>query len=404
MNINSKNVVKQGLCLFVFIIISVCIIIYLPCKIYNFPPPQKFSGNFLYNPYNDSLGSWQQSNFHAHSVAWNGTTSGKDKASDIINLYRKRGYNYACVSNYEDLAPEDKQPNAINVYEHGYNISKTHELVIMPQRVCYNDFPFFQFASSKQFIINKLDENAKAIALAHPDIRNGYSDDDLKKLTGYNLMEVLNHSVNSSNKWDVVLSAGKPVWIIGDDDTHDINDTNQTFTNWTMINCNYSNKDSLIRNLMNGNAYAVTGKNGKNDNKLVSFTTSGLNVHIQIQNKADSIKLIGQNGIVKKTFFYTDKLFYNFKTEDTYIRTVIYNKATTMFLNPVLRYDGLAKPVNISTATTNFFETFLYKSCLLVFWFLIAIRLNIVTASTILKLLKNKWHQKDVMPQLSAEY
>ena len=160
-----------------------------------------------------------------------------------------------------------KQLNSINVYEHGYNISKTHHLVIMPQKIYYGDFPLFQFASSKQFIINKLNASAQIVALPHPKIRNGYTDDDLKKLSGYDLMEVLNHSVNSQQKWDVALSAGKPVWIIGDDDTHDVLDTSQTFKNWTMINSSH-NKDSVTNNLKNGNAYAVKGKNAFNDNNV----------------------------------------------------------------------------------------------------------------------------------------
>lgn len=398
---SAKRSLQRILQVFIFIIISLCIIAYLPCDIYNFKSPLKFTGNFLYNPYTDSSNYWQQSNFHAHSCAWRGITNGKQKACDIINLYRHKGYSYASISNYEKIAREDAKPGSVNVYEHGYNIFKTHQLVIMPKKVCYNDFPLFQFASSKQFIINKLNYTGEAVVLAHPKIRNGYSNEDLKKLSGYSLMEVLNHAGNASNKWDVALSAGKPVWVVGDDDTHDAFDTNQTFKNWTMISCIQGNKDSLVENLVRGNAYAVNGKNAKNDNELMCIKIKGLAVEMQLQNKADSIKLIGQNGIVRNVFTNTDKTFYKFQSDDTYIRAIVYNKASTMYLNPVLRYDGIAKPENNLSATVNFYETILYRSFLLIFWFVLALFFNIIKVSAIFKLFRNRKYLRRNVSELS---
>jgi hypothetical protein len=241
----------------------------------------------------------------------------------------------------------------------------------MPAKVCYEDFPLFQFSSSKQFVINKLATESKAVALPHPNIRNGYSDEDLKKLTGYNLMEVLNHAALSEDKWDIALSAGKPVWIIGDDDTHNCSDTTQTFTNWTMINCQGNNKDSIIENLANGNAYAVNGKNALNDNKLLNVTVEGWNVSIQLESSADSIKLIGQNGSVRKTCFNTSHALYTFSAGDTYLRAVVYNRASRMYLNPVIRYNGSMKPKNIFTAKINHLETAVYRLSWLLGWVLL---------------------------------
>jgi hypothetical protein len=235
-------------------------------------------------------------------------------------------------------------------------------------KVCYQDFPLLQFTSAKQFMISKLNASAKVIAMPHPVLCNGYTDDDIKKLSGYDLIEVLNHSVNSSNKWDVALSAGKPVWIIGDDDTHDINDTNSTFTNWTMINSSLCNKNSVVDNLKNGNAYAVNGKNAVNDNALLNVSVDSLSFLVQLQNNADSIKFIGQNGKVKKTIYSTDKARYTFLNNDSYIRTVVYNKATTMYLNPLIRYNGKERPENIVTASVNFDETMLYRGFLIICW------------------------------------
>jgi len=52
MKINSsKSFLKRIAAIFVFIILSSCIVIYLSCNIYDFRTPATFSGNFLYNPY-----------------------------------------------------------------------------------------------------------------------------------------------------------------------------------------------------------------------------------------------------------------------------------------------------------------------------------------------------------------
>jgi hypothetical protein len=401
MNINfGKSRLKKTLSFIVFATLTIFIIIYLPCDIYNFQPAQKFSGEYLYNPYQNLSYDWQKTNFHAHAVAWNGVTCGKQHASEILKSYSKKRYDYSSISNYESLAEEDEQPNSINVYEHGYNASKTHQLVIIPQQVCYNDFPFFQFASSKQFVLNKLNSGAKAIVLAHPSVRDGYKDDDIKKLTGYNLMEILNHACNASNKWDIALSTGKPVWIIGDDDTHDVLDSTQTFRNWTMINSQH-NKDSLINNLINGNAYAVHGKNALNDNILIGFKVNGMYISLRLQKNADSIKLIGQNGVAKQVFLNTDSAGYTFTNNDTYIRAVIYNKASTIYTNPVIRYDGKLKPQNFLTATTNYTETILYRSFLLISWLIFFLLLYPNLAKHIAELFKNNLSRK--LPKLSPE-
>lgn len=402
MKINTWNRLKRIVAFIGFIIITACIIIYLPCEIYNFQTPQKFSGKQLYNPYRNFPADWQKTNLHTHSLAWNGLTNGRQTPQAIINLYKQKGYNYESISNYESLTKENNQPNSINVYEHGYNISKTHHLAIMPQKVYYGDFPLFQFASSKQFVINKLDASARIVALPHPKIKNGYTDDDLKKLSGYDLIEVLNHSVNSEKKWDVALSAGKPVWVIGDDDVHDMLDTDQTFKNWTMIN-SFHNKDSLTNNLKNGNAYAVRGENAFNDNRLLNVRADGMNIFLQLQNNADSIKFIGQNGVLKKTLFNTDKAGYTLNDSDTYIRTIVYNKASTMYLNPVIRYDGKTKPQNILTASINPLDTDLYRYSLLLCWLILFRYFNRTSVEHVWELLRKKLPQKRKSPAFLTE-
>jgi hypothetical protein len=57
---------------------------------------------------------------------------------------------------------------------------------------------------------------------------------------------------------------------------------------------------------------------------------------------------VGQNGDVRKTVKNVVTADYTFDSADTYIRTVIRSPQTTMYLNPVLRYDGVHVPTPIA--------------------------------------------------------
>jgi hypothetical protein len=52
-------------------------------------------------------------------------------------------------------------------------------------------------------------------------------------------------------------------------------------------------------------------------------------------------EFIGQNGVVRKTVPDSLTASYDFAPTDTYIRTAIRAPRTTMYLNPVVRYDGV---------------------------------------------------------------
>ncbi len=346
------------LCLTLIIILTASL--YLQASIYSFKKPASFSGDSLYNPYENISGNWIKANFHAHSIAWGHLTNGHQTPSEIENVYSKMGYQVACVSNYEDVV-HSKNANikSLPVYEHGYNIFKTHQLVFKPQKVSFFDLPFLQTTSMKQSVLKVLSDESACIALAHPLLKNGYTDQELKKLTGYNLLEVLNHSAESAKKWDVVLSSGKPVWCVGNDDMHDAKNKSEVGVCWTMVNS--SGNGDVIDQLKNGNAYGACGKNGVVENALRDLTVSGDTMRLLLAKNAEQIKLIGQNGVMKKVITNADSAKYVFKTNDTYIRAEIINKDGRLYLNPVIRYNGKQTPSNISTASVNIIGTFFYR-------------------------------------------
>src|SRR5258706_1935046 len=277
--------------------------LYFQCEIYDFSKPEPFSGDQLYNPYENITGNWVKANFHAHSIAWGGLTNGAVPDNVLIITYAGLGYDIACISNYQSVDQLDYSPTSIPVYEHGFNIFKTHQLCFSPQHISFFDLPLFQNTSIKQSVINSLDSKSNCIALAHPEINNGYTDNDLQLLSGYQIMEVLNHSANSSSKWDITLSNGKAVWILGDDDSHNATDPSQTGVDWTMI-AGKSKADTkeTFEAVKKGNAYAVSGKGAKNDNELSYVKTDGSEMFLKLKYPAAEIELIGQGGALKNFY------------------------------------------------------------------------------------------------------
>jgi hypothetical protein len=83
------------------------------------------------------------------------------------------------------------------VYEHGYNVLKSHCLAISPDHVSFFDFPLMQGASQQQCVIEHLRALHAVVALAHPAFGGGRSAADMKDLVGYHYTEVLSAYANS---------------------------------------------------------------------------------------------------------------------------------------------------------------------------------------------------------------
>ncbi len=149
-------------------------------------------------------------------------TSARQTDAEVAGAYRAQGYDVAAISDYQHIAaPAD---SSLAAYEHGYNAGKHHQLAIGARRVAWFDLPLWQGVHQKQYIINTVAETAELVAIAHPAALQGYaySDAELAQLSGYQLMEVVNGRFSAESSWDAALSAGRPVWALGDDDTHDV--------------------------------------------------------------------------------------------------------------------------------------------------------------------------------------
>src|SRR5262249_2055795 len=75
------------------------------------------------------------------------------------------------------------------------------------------------------------------------------------------------------------------------------------------------------------------------------------------------ISFVGQNGVVRKTVEDVSAASYPFTPNDTYVRAVVRTPTRMLFVNPIMRFDGVAIPV--PAATINAPMTWLLRTAIL---------------------------------------
>lgn len=367
---------------------------YFFCPFYTFTPPQIFTGDSIYNPYTStSPGNWIKCNFHTHVRCWRGLTNGHGSADEANRIYSKLGYGVHAISNYQSIdTSSSKSAGYIASYEHGYNIRKNHQLVLGADKICWKDYLFPQTTNNKQNILNLLSVDTNSLVIInHPLLRNAYSSTDVEYLTNYSCMEVLSPFCISTAIWDAALSAGKPVFIVGDDDVHNIYDSNQVGRICTWINVAALTKANILKALKTGNSYGMIvdretvlkARRGKyiNTPALQSFMVHGNTMKLKLTMPVKCITIIGKYGEVLYKKYSTDTIAYTLRKQDPYARAVVIcNDGTQLFLNPVFRChgDGLRRtPVKININKTIFFRVI--GTIVLLFWLGVMIYFSSIT-------------------------
>jgi hypothetical protein len=247
-------------------------------------------------------------------------------------------------------------------------------LLIGARKVLWLDYSLFQDLNHKQYILNRLHDQNELVAIAHPDWESGYSLDDMKYLSNYQLVEALDNNWRSVPQWDAALSSGHPVFIVGDDDAHNIHNPYQIGRCCTFINSPTLQSTDLLNALKRGAAFGADIYMSENETfaqkaeraKLIpvlkNVTLRNDTLWVKTSKKALRFTFIGQNGKIKKLVRFTELAWYKIQPEDTYIRTEIkfFNHyggpGTVFYLNPVFRYNGV-QPLNSLRAEVNDLKT-----------------------------------------------
>lgn len=352
-----KGILKYTLYIILaFVAIVVAISLFRPS--YSFDEPKPFHGSYLHNPYKDmNPDNWIQANFHAHTRQFGGLTNGRVNTSEMLDsAYSALGFDYIGISDYNKINYYDSvNPSFIPTYEHGYGIFKIHQLCIGAEKVRLLDYFAFQNLSMKQHTLNRLAKQTRLAIPAHPSfVKNGYLVEDMKYLSNYKLMEVLNGFRISTAHWDTALSNGHLVYLIGNDDSHDVNDITYMGRRFTMINAPENNPEQLMQALENGNAVGVDfsvisdetleqkmQRIKKNLPYITRVELRGDTLLVSASKPFFKIRFIGQDGVELDAQKYKKTGIYVIKQDDNYVRAeLIFNDWTRLYLNPITRHES----------------------------------------------------------------
>ena len=353
--------------------------VYLSVPTYSFKEPKPFSGEYLYNPYQDmNPDQWKKYHFHCHSRKYFGMTNGRKSTENIIDsVYQALGYDHYGISDYMFINPYNaEKKDYIPAYEHGYGfIHKTHQICIGAQSVYLPDFPFMQNLNMKQHMINKLGERCRFVMPAHASFTKGYKVNDMMLLSNYRLLEVINPYGNAFEHWDMALSNGHRVYALGNDDTHNITKISEACRNMTMVNTPDLDPEHVYEALDKGLCYAVEFDNWYHfpmtleekiaQAKALPHLTRAELVGdtLFVSTSAETMKevnFIGQDGKVLKTEEDIATAYYVIQPEDHYVRTHInVNVLQHFYLNPVTRHPT-PTPVDQRLDVVNKAQTYLY--------------------------------------------
>jgi hypothetical protein len=318
---------------------------YACAPIYDFPPPRPFSGAQWYNPYDVPTGAtWHVANFHAHSIAWNGLTNGHQPPGEVRAAYKKLGADVANISNYHTVDSTGLDSTFIGTYEYGYSIPKSHRLALGAREVNWLDFVFGATTSQKQWVLDRLRPTTALSVINHPVMRHGHTAADLAALGNYDLVEAMSSYGDSPAEWDAALSAGHATWAIGSDDNHDVTRADIFGRVWTVVLTPTTRSGPVLAALKHGSQVAVRGAAMRMDNDVQAVTMTGDTLAITLAAGAKRIRFVGDAGRELATVRDTNAARYVARAADTYVRIEVENAATTFWLNPVVRWDGVALP------------------------------------------------------------
>lgn len=347
-----------GAILGIFIALLLGMSLFVP--IYDFDEPYPFCGNYLHNPYEgmDST-AWLKCNFHAHTRTTGGVADGRNNTDQLLDsIYRSFGFDHVGISNYNTINEYGKdQPSYVPGYEHGYGIFKIHQLGLGARKVRRIDYPLWQTLSMKQHTLNRIGQQAELAIPAHPSfVEKGYRPDDFKYLSNYKLLEVLNGYRKSPAHWDMALSNGHLVYLIGGDDTHNMANINDPANRFTLINSAINDREHLLSALVSGKAVGVAFPMDPTYTETIPHKIERLKENLPYITKVDlcgdtlrvaatkrisKAEFIGQGGQVLLCENDIDEAAYIIQAENQYVRTVLtFADGTELWLNPITRHEN----------------------------------------------------------------
>jgi hypothetical protein len=348
----------------------------------NTPPPRVEDPDARFEA-DIALNSFYKGNTHTHTEnSFDTDASRNAQATNVLRWYIDNGYDFVVITDHDvefqpALYPNEASQIVIIPGEEvspkwidrntpdsetlsGFNERPVHAVSICTQETPIGRSGTVYFENDTRETV--LDDNIVKIngdlpmpgipIVAHPYLAKALTVDDVRNVSGYQLLEIANqddktlefndgYTENGKTQppiedlWDLVLTNdgdGRPMYGIAADDAHDYRDPAtivpgvdeplgaEPGTGWVQVAAASLDKDTMCASIENGNFYSSTGV------ELVKIETNDrvMSIEIDAANAAGyETRFIGKNGRVFKTASATLKPSYTMLGDEQYIRAVV---------------------------------------------------------------------------------
>jgi hypothetical protein len=283
---------------------------------------------------------WYKGNTHTHTL----NSDGDSTPAEAVTWYREHGYNFLFLTDHEYINNVDAlngvygKPGSFVVLSgqevtDGYEKRAYHSnslgaaSLVMPNRL-----------PGVQTLQKNIDDIVKAGGVAqvnHPNFLWSLSADDLIKLQNYTLLEIHNGHFLVNNEggggvpsaeemWDRVLTSGKLVFAVADDDAHSFKRAGDPLSanpgqGWIYVRAASLDLKAILDALRKGDFYASTGV------ELADYQAGPKQITVTVKEDQWSkyrIQFIGSGGRVLGESV-TSPASYTIKGDEGYVRARI---------------------------------------------------------------------------------
>lgn len=200
---------------------------------------------------------WLRGNLHTHTSL----SDGENNPQDVIDEYFTRGYDFLMLSDHDHFTDPELYDSRGMLLIPGNEISKDgpHLLHVDAREALIPQ-------SDRQQVINAIRQTEGFAVLCHPNWQgdhNHYPTALLQTLNGYIGIEIYNAVLRRStgnpiatDRWDILLSAGRRLWGFAHDDSHKDGDRELA---WLMVQIKESSLIEVVNALRLGRFYGSTG-------------------------------------------------------------------------------------------------------------------------------------------------
>jgi hypothetical protein len=286
-------------------------------------------------------GQWYKGNTHTHTL----NSDGDSTPDDVAKWYREHGYRFLVLSDHNVLTNVDGL-NAVHGASEQFLLIKGEEVTdrfgdkpihVNGLDVSGNVEP--QHGSSVLDVVQRsVDAIRKAGGVPHinhPNFGWAITADDLKQVRNDKLFEIYNghHAVNNfggggvpgmEDVWDRILSSGKLIYGLGDDDAHVFKQPGNPNVSgpgrgWVFVRAERLAPRPIVEALERGDFYASTGV------ELSDYQVTATAITVTIKPDPSSkyrVQFIGRNGAILSEVMSSPAV-YPFKGDELYVRAKV---------------------------------------------------------------------------------